>query len=113
MTERGVLRIAAYPRAIVSGSDCLAGPPLTRLPRSVSGYMVLVETRCARRAGYSVRHQAKQRAAAKMTATMLPASHFGSPNDSGLICIARVPKKKKPAPNTHSPSEAQYRIPAN
>ncbi len=54
-----------------------------------------------------------QRVAVKTTARTQTINQMGAPNASGLICKARTPKKKRPAPNTQSPIVAQYLIPAN
>ena len=46
--------------------------------------------------------------AATMRATTLATSQIGSLNESGLICRARMAKKKRPGPRIHKPTFAQW-----
>ena len=52
------------------------------------------------------RHWAKRTTAPSRAMTQ-PTSQIGSPNESGLICKARMAMKKRPGPNVQRPTVAQ------
>ncbi len=56
-----------------------------------------------------VRCQAANRMAATMRTTTQATSQIGAPNESGLICNARMAKKKRPAPKSQRPIIDQWR----